>query len=551
MSDAPDGSGGADPTSIPDDPPPGWTPDPEEMAAIVEYYYDRPVELMEALGYTLADTQKAILRACQEHDRILVFSGNGTGKTAGVMMAAYWFVMTRWNSLGLVTSGNYPVLNDTSAPFLESIHKRAKDVFPALADEATWKNSPPQIDFDDWPEWWLRFRSPRKPKNLEGRHARRAFVVIDEADKDDVTEQHFSAATSTASSRDDVVVAIANPPEDRGNVAFQKWKSDRWHTIEFSSFDSHNVQRSLGETSADDERGHIPGLVDLPLVVEDYESWNGYDWPGADDARAAVGVDEQGRRVAVDEPERDLDPRWYRKRLGVMPPTGQGTLRPFYEHQVDAAVERYRAAVDRGLLPVRPGSDVAVQVGNDVARDGGDRTVAIARYDDPKVLDVVVDDRPGDHERNYDILTAADDRIKRRGPWVIDAVGEGSSLADRIRAERANVRRFEGGRNAKDEDEYYNMATEAYVHLGQFLKDDGLIPPNTDLEREVRMASRVLTLTERSLRGGTTLKANGKDTLKQSQYLGRSPDVMDAAALACYKGFSADFVVPDVGGVVG
>ena len=70
MSDAPDGSGGADaapdPTSIPDDPPPGWTPDPEEMAAIVEYYYDRPVELMEALGYTLADTQKIGRASCRE-----------------------------------------------------------------------------------------------------------------------------------------------------------------------------------------------------------------------------------------------------------------------------------------------------------------------------------------------------------------------------------------------------------------------------------------------------------------------------------------------------
>lgn len=528
-----------------------WNPDQEDLEAILEYYYDRPVQFIEDLGYTLADTQKEILRAANEHNRILVWSGNGTGKTAGVMMALYWYVITRYNAVGLVTSGNFPVLNDTSAPFLEAIHKRAEIHMPAIAAAATWKNSPAQIDFDDHPEWFLRFRSPRDPKNLEGRHGRRAFVVIDEADKDDVTEAHFSSATSTASSDHDVVIAIANPPEDRSNVAYQKWQSDRWETIEFSSFDSHNVQRTLGRLPDDDPRGEIPGLVSMSLVEEDYEAWNGYDWPGAEEAEAAVGVDEDGRRVARDDHGRDLDPRWYRKRLGVLPPAGQGTLRPFYEHQVDDAVERYRDAVERRQLPVRNATTPADQVGNDIARDGGDRTVAIARYDDPKVLDVIVDQRPGDHERNFDILDDADQDLRRSGPWVIDAVGEGSGVADRLRATRPNVRRFDGGENAQEEDDYYDRATESYVHLGQFIKNGGMIPPNTDLEREIRAASRVMTLTEKSLRGGTTLKAKGKETLKKSDYLGRSPDVMDAAALACYRAYSGDFSVPDVGGVVG
>lgn len=527
--------------------PAGWTPDQDDMEAIIDYYHDRPVAMMRDLGFDLADTQQEILRACQEHDRILVWSGNGTGKTAGVMMAAWWYVMTRWNALGLVTSGNYAVLNDTSWPFLQTIHKRAQEVFPGIPGEA--KQSPPRIDMEGHPEWWLRFRSPTYPENLEGRHGRRAFVVIDESDKDDVTEAHFSAATSTASSDDDVVVAIANPPEDRSNVAYNKWKADRWHTIEFSSFDSHNIQRKLGLLDGGD-RGAIPGLVDLSLVIEDYEAWNGYDWPGWEQARRAVVRDEAGRRVANPDHSRDLDPRWYRKRLGVLPPAGQGTLRPFYEHQVDDAIDRYRAAEADGRVPLFDGAVIA-QVGNDIARDGGDRTVAVAQYDRLPLLDIVVDQRPGDHERNHDILTAADDRLNRRGPWVIDAVGEGSGVADRIRAQRPHVHRFDGGANADDEDEYYNRATEAYVHLGQFIKNGGLVPPNTDLARELREASRVLSLREKSLRGGTTLQAKGKETLKKSEYLGRSPDVLDAAALACYRAFDHAFEVPDVGGVVG
>jgi hypothetical protein len=425
---------------------------------------------------------------------------------------------------------------------------------PAIAGSASWKNSPAQIDFDNHPEWFLRFRSPRKPKNLEGRHGRRAFVVIDESDKEDVTEAHFSSATSTASSDQDVVVAIANPPEDRSDVSYQKWKSDRWHTIEFSSFDSHNALRDLGRLDPDDDRGHIHGLVEMNLIIEDYEAWNGYDWPGVDQAKRAVVRDEHGRRIANPNHDRSLDPRWYRKRLGVLPPVGQGTLRPWYEHHVDDAVERYRVAVDRGLMPIRHGRVPAVQIGTDMARDGGDLTVAVGRYEDPqpKVLDVIVDKRLGDHTRNEDVLLDMDkNTVDRRGPWVIDAVGEGSGVADRLRAQRPNVKRFDGGQNADDEDEYYNRASESYVHLGQWLKDGGMIAPNTDLEKQLREASRVLTLTERSLRGGTTLQAKGKDTLKKNEHLGHSPDVMDAAALACYRAYSSDFEVPNVTGVVG
>jgi hypothetical protein len=529
----------------------GWTPDPSDLKAIVRYYRDRPVELMDALGFTLADTQQQILHACQQHDRILVISGNGTGKTAGAMMAQYWYFTTRYNALGLTTSGNYGVLNDTSWPFLQTIHNRAMAAFPAIADEFHAKQSPPRIDCESSPEWFLRFRSPSYPKNLEGRHARRAFVVIDEADKPDVGSSHFGAATSTASSGDDVVIAIANPPEDKSNVVYEKWQSDRWHTIEFSSFDSHNVKRELDGLPADDDRHRIPGLVNLDLVVDDYDAWNGYDWPGAEQAQHAVVMDDQGRRVARDDHTRDLDPRWYRKRLGVMPPAGQGVLRPFYEGHVDAGVQRYRAAVDDGRLPVRPGRDAAAQMGTDIARDGGDRTVTITRYTDPQVLDVQVDTRPRDHERNYDVLTDADDEVERRGAWVIDATGEGSGVADRIRAHRAHVRRFDAGENAHADDRWYDRATEAYVDLGTWLKDGGMIPPNTDVERELREASRVMTLDERALRGGTTLKANGKDALQKSMHLGRSPDVLDASALATYKAFDADFEVPDVGGVVG
>lgn len=561
-----------------------WTPDVDDAADVIDYYRTRPVAFFEDLGFTLADTQKRILNACTEHNRILVWSGNGTGKTAGVTMAKYWYWVTRWNANVIVTSGQYAVLLDSAFPFIRRIHKRAQEVFPVPGDAI---KSPPGLKVDDHPEWWLRYYAPKDPDNLQGRHSRRAMVVIDEADKD-VEEGHFSAARSTATSAEDIVIAIANPPEDRSSVVIPR--RDDWHTIEFSSFESHNVMRDLGELDDDDDRGHVPGLADLDTVIEDYESYNRRPWPqaperaqdilgvdeypgvkalqkrvrdgdldrdtyldiyrpGADDVRAAVTRDEEtGLRKAREDT--DLDPRWYRTRLGVMPPTGQGVLRPWYETDVDAAVERYQRNQPK---PITQGDEVD-QLGTDIARGGGDRTAVVGRRPDG-LLDTMFAEPTEDHNRvTKPKLKAEDDRVNRKGRWYVDGKGEGSGVADDLRAQRWNVKRFDASTEAHEDDEYRNARTEALVHLGNFLEDDAMVRPNSRLERELRAGARALELKERNLRAGTVLQASSKDVLKSKDHLGRSPDILDAAMLACYQPGSGNEYDPsdfDVGGVVG
>lgn len=562
----------------------GWTPDLDDAADVVDYYRTRPVEFFEDMGFTLADTQKAILRACLEHNRILVISGNGTGKTAAITMAVYWYWVTRWNANVLVTSGQYAVMMDTSFPFLRTIHKRAQETFPVIGDDI---KSPPGLKVDEYPEWWIRYYSPKDPDNLQGRHSRRAMVVIEEADKPGVEEGHFGAARSTATSADDIVIAVANPPEDRSNVVLPR--RGTWHTIEFSSFDSHNVQADLGELD-DDPRGRVPGLADLDTVVEDYESYNRKPWPkapertrelldldeypgakalqkmvrdgdldrqthlkifrpGADVVRSAITTDEDtGLRKAREDT--NLDPRWYRTRLGVMPPHGRGVLRPWYESDVDAAVDRFRR---RDPKPITSGSTVE-QFGTDIARGGGDRTVLVARRGDG-LLDVRFAEPTEDHNKvTKPRLKAVDDDLNRDGRWYIDGKGEGSGVADDLRAQRWNVKRFDSSKEPHEADEYRNMRTEALVHLGRYLEDDAMVRPNSRLERELRAGARVLELKERELRSGTVLQATGKDALKSKDHLGRSPDILDAAMLACYQPGSGNEYDPDdfdIGGVVG
>jgi hypothetical protein len=149
---------------------------------------------------------------------------------------------------------------------------------------------------------------------------------VEECDKVDITREHFDSLESSITSDDDRILAISNPPEDEHNVAAELAEDPRWHTIEFSSFDSHNVQVDSGELDAEP----IPGLVDLSTIREDWAAWNQEPWPGLETARVA--------HLNRD----DLDARWYRRRAGVIPPQGSAAHRPFSIGDVSSAWERGR-----------------------------------------------------------------------------------------------------------------------------------------------------------------------------------------------------------------
>lgn len=538
--------------------PPG---SPEDVVA---YYQDHPIEwARREAELTLSPTQRELFQAVKDgHDQILYLSGNGVGKTAGVTALAAWFFHCFYNSFTLLTSGNYDILTDMSFPFLKSMRR----TLTAKGWKSEKREQSPRLQRPDFDQWLLRYISPRYPENLQGRHGRRSMVVIEEADKPDISRKHIDSAGTTATDARDLMVVVANPPEDRGNVVYDLMEDPNWFTIQFSSFDSPNVQLELGADDPGLER--IPGLVTLDRIKRDWERYNRRPWPGAE-AAAQSHPDLAGPGEWA-----NLDPRWYRVRLGKMPPGGSGTLRPFYETDVEAAVDRWEPwmASEQQALPVQelnrlPGDadpadarelveDMEPHViggrGMDIARGGGDRTVIVDRRVDG-VLNVQVETQPGDHTLNDRYVDAAMEVGKLAGWFHIDALGEGSGTADRARKKYPGVRRFQASTDAEEDTEYYDARTEAMVHLGDMLRDGELVvPPNGSLEQELRQASRVLKLEERHLRAATVLNLKGKDELKKPNWLGRSPDVLDAAALACYEPRERQhYTEPNVGGIAG
>ena len=466
----------------------------------------------KALNLRLAETQKRILRALTEHNRILVVSGNGVGKSYTVAIAKLAFLATNPDSIVLGTSGSYSQFVDAAWRPLKSLHEDAKRRVGIPGE--TYDGGQPTLEIDE--EWFAKVVSPRDPGDLEGRHAAQMLVVIEEADKQYITREHFDSAGSSVTDADDRMLAVANPPLDETDVVAEKMASDRWHTIQFSSFESHNVQADAGKLDAE----HIPGLVDLGTLKADWEEWNGQEWPGFEQARTA-----HERRT-------DLDERWYRRRAGVIPPDGAATHRPFYPDDVTLAVDENEVPRDGVATSAEQLTGPPVGIGIDVARKGGDSTVVCKLFETHATFDVW---SHFDHTENESRISSLLDQYKGPIPTAIDAVGEGSALADRLR-ELYPVHRFKSGTKPDTDDaadEYYDKWTEGLDALGDRLRKIGIDQRGeTRIRKELYAAARVVTIEEQLRRSGDIIKATPKSEIKER--LGWSPDSLDALVMAAW-----------------
>ncbi|KZX49288.1 hypothetical protein [Haloarcula sp. K1] len=463
----------------------------------------------EVLDIRLTEQQRRLLRALAEHRRVIIMSGNGPGKSFGIAIAKVAFLVTNLNSTVLGTSGSYSQYVDAVWRPMKQLHAQLNARLPV--DLGTPNDGgQPTLEIED--DWFAKVVSPRDPGDLEGRHAESMLVIIEEADKAYITEEHFDSAGSSITDGNDRMVAICNPPEDEANPVYQRLESDRWHTIQFSSLEAHNVMVDAGEIDAE----KIPGVVGLEMVREDWEAWNDEPWPGLEEARRVSDPDSEDFRE-------DLDARWYRRRAGVVPPAGARAHRPFTKSDVEAAWER-----EPEYYPAQP---EAWSV--DVARAGGDETVAGAVFGD--MLELPYRSQGTEHVEQAERITQTFESYDD-GPAAVDAVGEGSGLADMLAARFPEVIRFNAGGEPSDTKSFYDAWAEGLHLLGKWLQEGGCID-DRKLYEELLVAARTLEFEERHLAsrghsGSKVLKLTSKSELKKQ--LGHSPDRLDAAYMAVW-----------------
>ena len=479
------------------------------------------------LDVTVTDAQRRICRAVVNNEKVLVQTANGIGKSFILACVTLVWLVSLHPAAVLATSGTYPKLKRTFCKPVEQLHGRA---LGGLGLPGTYKRSPPRIEIDGMPEQYFEAASPTDAGELEGVHGGYVLGIIEEADKDDVTEATFEAMESLVSDQRDRLVAIANPPTDETNSLQTLYDDSTWHVVRLSSFDSHNVQVETGAVDGT----LIDGLATLWKIKQDWDGYVGEEWPGLEQARRWSDPDHADYRT-------DLDERWYRRRAGVMPPDTASVARPYNVATAKAAyVDRAATNYFGAAGEARPAG-----TGIDVAGPGSDRTVAITYYHNGD-LDVRYTESSAPYPEQETALMA-DHRLggDRHHPVAIDAQGEGSGLHDYLDDRLPEVYRFGSDKKpltdgTADDNPYglINYATqraEGLAALGNALPDARVT--DGDLREELVIGGRTIkygtkTLASRGEHGSEVVTVNPKAAIEDR--LGRSPDYLDAAMQAVW-----------------
>jgi hypothetical protein len=447
------------------------------------------------LGLEVTEAQRQICRSVASNRRTLVITANGLGKSYILAAIAVIWLVVRYPAVSFATSGTEKKMRRTFCKPVENLHDNAVVPLPG-----EYKSRPERIEIEGEPEHFFEAASPKDADELEGVHAAYTLAIIEEADKPAVDQDILDSMRSLVTDEQDRMVAIANPPKDETNSIKALIDSPKWDVHRFSSFDSHNVQVELGEVDGE----KIDGLATLTKIRDDWEEYHDEAWPGVDAAR------QSGHRD-------DLDERWYRRRLGEMPPEGAAQNRPFGLDLVEAAY------VDSETLSVGPRRGAGI----DVAREG-DRTTMLTEC--LNALQVEYSEPGTNHTEQFDELWSMLDDTPNI-PISVDAIGEGSGKADDTAARYDDVERFKAGEEAAQSTEYKNRWTEGLCELGAWMERGGQFSDRR-LYEELAAAAREITLEEKyySSRDDEVYVADPKEKIKDR--LGRSPDHLDAAMQA-------------------
>lgn len=451
-----------------------------------------PVDFARSHGIDLWPGQVEFLESVHENTYTVVYSGADLSKTftMGAILIPWW--LQRPDSLVVVTSGTYQQLR--AQLWWECRVNAHRYGFEAPPDKAAWELPGNRS---------VELRSTKKQEYFTGFHRQHVLVVGDEGHG--LPRWIFNTVeTAIGTNPDHRVAIVGNPVEDIGPYIALKRDPD-WNAVHLSQIDYVEYAR---------EHGPIEGM-DLDL-----------------DAPQKV-IDKMG-----------ADSPWVQTYVFGRPPDpGAGAVVLFPPWKVEDAFGR----------SVDPARSEPLEVGFDVARTGGDRSVAYARwgYKVWPLLDLGPEDaasiRPGDRDRYLSwLIQRLDDELKGlpREPDVVrvDADGLGEGPADELISLGYNVARVHLGSVPPTGDAgetYYDLRSYGFWHLGDILSELDL-PRDTELIEELhatkptyKKANVTKKRTRRPKMQGKTVNfrlVSPKDEIIDA--IGHSPDRADALMLA-------------------
>ena len=417
----------------------------------------------EVLGVETDPWQEATLREYGSGGRRISISAcHGPGKTAMASWIVIHHLVTRYPQKTVATAPSSAQLND--ALFAEVL--KWLRCLPAPI-QGLFNAKSDRIELKARPEqsfFAARTARPEKPEALQGVHSENVLLIADEASG--VPEAIFESAAGSMSGHSACTILLSNPTRTSGFF-----------------FDTHNKLKDMWYT-----------------VVVDHSMSSRVSDDFVEDIARRYGQDSDAFRIRC---------------LGLFPRTDTNTIIPF------EFVEEARR------LPRPEGVRQQPIWGVDIARYGDDASTIVARTEMSLVPEVM--DLWTKRDTMYSVGKVKklwDDTPPEERPTaiVIDAVGLGAGVFDRLREHGLPVVDLNVGRTALREDQYTNLRTELWFKARAWLQTGTRAMPGDGPLMERLQQELVSVQYGYDSRGRE--KAETKDEMKKRKL--PSPNLADA-----------------------
>lgn len=367
----------------------------------------------------------------------------------------------------------------------------------------------------------------RKPADydqaaFQGIHARFVLVVIDEACG--VPKGLFDAADALATNEHARVLAIGNPDDPTSHFASICKPGSGWNVIRIDGLRTPNftekevasgryplLERLMREEGVPFSTEQVPEslreMLLSPLWVEERLA----RWVGKPDETTTLS--QRAARSSL----------FTAKVRGLFPSADSEGVIPL--GWVERAIDRYHDWVARGR-PDLPGRRV---IGTDVAGDGEDSTCLAIRQG--RAILELRRFAQGDTMETAGHVQAALN-AEPHSKAIVDAIGIGAGVADRLREDGSNVLAFTASAKSTATDRsgefsFLNARAAAWWNLREMLDpsygSDLMLPDDELLKAD-------LTTPKWKVRSGAKIQIESKDEIRKR--LGRSTDAGDAVVQA-------------------
>jgi phage terminase large subunit len=429
---------------------------------IFERYEDDPVGFCtDILGVEPQEWQAELLRAVANPEvrQASCVSGHGTGKSSAASWAMIWHMLTRYPQKTLVTAPTSGQLYDALFAEFKTWIKKLPD---ALQQQLIVKQD--RVELAGAPSESFcaaKLSRPEQPEALAGAHSENILLIADEASG--VPEQVFESALGSTSGSNSTFLLLGNGVRSSGFF-----------------YDTHHRLKPYWTTFR-------ISCLDSPLVSPAY----------VEEMRLKYGGEESNAfRVRV---------------LGLFPKSDDDTV---------IAMEHVELARHRKVYQPR---ETPIIIAADIARFGDDSTVAVVRQG-RRVLEV--------HSwKKLDLMQTSGRLVELyQRDWylpveeiLVDSVGLGSGVLDRLRELGLPARGVNVGEAPSMSEKYANLRAELWFELADWFKGEVSIPDNEELVRD-------LVATRYNYRSNGTLAIESKAETKKR--LGHSPDFADALMIS-------------------